>query len=288
MLFLVDTACYMCYNGFILQKHEVTLDKSEIVSEIIGLYDPHLPFHNRTLLSKALDVIDEYKPALVVLGGDIMELSKVSRHGKDPRTADSLPEALAETKKLLKDIRERAPESRIIYKEGNHDIRLQAYIAQNAPELALLPELELSNLLGLDDMDIEFHGYRTHLVVDGLCIRHGSRNGGESGYAAHAERRAAGGLSGMSGHVHRLAFVKSYGAAWVECGCLLDRKSRAFDYMGEIGTANWHNGFMYGFKVKTTTKNKKGRLSTQEQWILNPIEAFGPNDDSFILKGKLW
>jgi len=79
-----------------------------------------------------VDVANYIKPAAIIMNGDIIDGTRVSRHGRlrnqhAPRVKDELDEAKKQLGRLPL-VRHR------IITLGNHDIRLDSYLANQAPE----------------------------------------------------------------------------------------------------------------------------------------------------------
>jgi predicted phosphodiesterase len=134
------------------------------------LSDIHVPYHDRDSIMLAVERGADAD--LVILNGDITDCYEVSHFQPDPRKCN-FPEALHTTRELLKWIRSKFPKARIIYKEGNHEERLERYFTVRAPAVLGVEEFELKNLLKLFDLGIEWLGEKRPMRVGKLYVIHG-------------------------------------------------------------------------------------------------------------------
>lgn len=140
------------------QRHLITPAHRERVGieRAVILGDIHAPFHDPRAISIALAIVEDIQPEVIILNGDIIDLYAVSRFNKDPHRALMLQDELDETREVLSMIRNAAPSAQIVYVEGNHEARMRAYLISRASELAGLSALNLTSLLGLDALGIEY------------------------------------------------------------------------------------------------------------------------------------
>ena len=113
------------------------------------------PFWRRIFI----DTVARTQPDTVVLGGDIFDLAEFGRYSIDPRAWDVVTK-IQWVHGLLGDIREAAPDTEIVFIEGNHEHRLLRYLTDNAPALkVLLSDLHgwsVPKLLGLDKFEVRY------------------------------------------------------------------------------------------------------------------------------------
>lgn len=141
-------------NRHIIQaRHsEETVAENE---RVIVLTDIHVPYHDKLAVEAALFYAEQFQPTTVVLLGDVIDFYKISRFIKKPKSHDVDVEISA-TRKFLEDLRNRFPEARIIYKQGNHEERLEKYIISNAVELYSLINTLLHKELSFKELNIEY------------------------------------------------------------------------------------------------------------------------------------
>lgn len=119
--------------------------------------DLHIPYHDERAWALVLRLAQELKPDLVFVGGDFLDCYALSRYDKDPRRAFNFPRELRKGRKELRALRSAVGGSaRIVFKEGNHEVRLPRYIRAKAPELYPLKELRVNRLLRLWETNTEW------------------------------------------------------------------------------------------------------------------------------------
>jgi len=117
--------------------------------------DTHFTFQNNNNLEIILEKAEQEQVSCIILNGDILDFYKLSKYTIDPNKKDANEEIIA-VEKFLSNIRLRFPKIHIIYKEGNHEQRLQKTILQKVPELYnILGEL-LYQKLNLEKYNIEY------------------------------------------------------------------------------------------------------------------------------------
>lgn len=181
--------------------------------------DFHSQFVDPFALQVFLDSIDIVKPDLVVLNGDVVEFSSVSRHTKMPGAANLSLQGEIDfcRENILRPVRERAGDVPVTWHIGNHEHRLVRYLADVAPDLAELRCLDWKTLFTIDDLGIEmiFGGdfmapaqwqrrndveKRTwRIYYDSWAVTHGNSTSRHSA----AQELSRFGISGTSGHSHR-------------------------------------------------------------------------------------
>lgn len=172
-------------------------------------------FGDERAMAAALAVLRAANPHEVVWGGDVIDLAAQSRHAQHPGFARMTQRAIDRTGKHLSEVRCILPKSKMWYFEGNHDMRLQTYILQNAMAAAglrragkpdLPPAMSMENLLGLDELDITYvGGYPAGelWLGDDTVIIHGYSSGGRGSTAAKYLDDRYGTANVGFGHTHR-------------------------------------------------------------------------------------
>lgn len=196
--------------------------------------------HDRKAMQLVERFMEAWKPTDIWYNGDILDGHQVStRFCRDPRQALGLHQDVREMRSLLQEHHRAHPEARKRFLMGNHDIRVENFLAEKALALADLPELQVGVLFGLDALGIEVYPYKERVeLCPGVFVTHGEVARKGSGQSARAQHR---GLSGISGHTHRLGHVWETDLRgtieWVEGGCLC---SLTPDY---IAAPDWQQGF---------------------------------------------
>lgn len=222
---------------------QARLVKSKSRELVIFLSDLHFPYQDADLVRSALDLIRDLRPDRVVLNGDLNDFFQLSRFNKDGSRIDDLQDEIDQANDFRAAVREASPEAIIDETEGNHDNRVISYVRANARALASLRALEPANLFLARELEINRHPGCGFLLRPDFLVKHGTFVRGEAGASAKAELLASG-ISGISGHVHRLATYRRAGYVtrqWTEQGCLCRIDP---DYIP--GRPNWTQGCAVG------------------------------------------
>ena len=136
------------------------------------LSDMHVPFHNNAAVLAAVKDGIAAKCDTVILNGDFMDCFAGGFYRKDPRDIDFKNEILMGVA-VLEWLCAQFPKARIIFKEGNHDERLEAYLIDKAPILLDLAVCSWPSLLQFDRLKIEHVKNNRPIRVGKLNILHG-------------------------------------------------------------------------------------------------------------------
>jgi hypothetical protein len=139
--------------------------------KVLILSDIHIPYHDEVAVAAALAHGKKKKPDVIILNGDIGDFYGVSRHDKDPRR--SLADELDAIRQFLFHLRKQFPSTRILYKIGNHEARMEMFLVKNAPVLLGVSDFELPVLLKFDELQIELVPSLTLIRLGSLPIYHG-------------------------------------------------------------------------------------------------------------------
>jgi len=124
------------------------------------------PFHDRQALDIALQVAATYQPDLIVVLGDLLDMSRwTMRFAAEPEFYFATQPALLEAHWWLRRLREFCPDATIVYLEGNHEKRMRDYIRDQMMEAYQLrrvadefPVLSLPHLLDLSSLQVDWIG----------------------------------------------------------------------------------------------------------------------------------
>ena len=136
---------------------------------IMVINDVHIPKHNKEVSNIALNQLKYYDT--LIINGDLIDFEGVGRYKKHPKQMQIEDEAKV-VRGILKRIRNKF-DGRIIYKQGNHEKRLDDYIWLNAEALFGVEALNVRELLKLDDFGITPVHYNQLIKVNDLFIMHG-------------------------------------------------------------------------------------------------------------------
>ena len=185
-----------------------------------------------------LEILMDLEPEVVIDNGDSWDGAAVSRHA--PTTWEHLPTLREELDNLhdhMEMIEEAAGDADLYRNIGNHDLRFEAKLAQQAPEMKGMPYTTISEL---------FAGWRHNYSVclsDELIVKHRWHSGMHAAY----NNVLKAGKSIATGHTHRLQ-VRPYsdysGTRYgIETGTIADPYGPQFSY-GEDNPRDWHPGFV--------------------------------------------
>lgn len=166
------------------------------------LSDLHIPYHDPATVRRAVAEAKRQDVTGVLLNGDVLDFYQVSKYSRDP----SKPRVKAEVEKgreFFAWVRAEFPRARLIFKYGNHDERLALYLADRAPELFDLDDLQLDRLLRLADVGVEWVGDKRAVHLGRLPVFHGHEFRGGQGVNPARWLFLQITSTGACGHFHR-------------------------------------------------------------------------------------
>ena len=214
------------------------------------VYDPatnaHLirkvAVHDSRALAAAELFMRSWQPTHIHLNGDLIDFPQFSRFDKEDYENEGLEQDILGLRVILKRIRRNHPDAQIDYELGNHEERLERYMRQNAPALRWLTSLTFHAIFEAKELGITIYPYRERVpILPGVLeITHGDKIAQKSGYTG--QRMLEAGVSGVSGHVHRLGMVfrttRTGMTVWAEGGCLCSLEP------SYVNSPNWQQGIV--------------------------------------------
>lgn len=225
--------------------------------------DAHIPLINETFWAHLLDLIRRIRPDYIVINGDWLNFSQLSRHSiqsieelQQPSPQEEVDQGYIRGKQLRAAA---GKDCEILMIEGNHDKWLERHGVQNNPTTTVLtqgcdesveergPRLHaIPHLLRMDEWGCQWVGNYPHgkiEVNERLRILHGHVVRKGAGSSPHGAMERADHAT-VSSHTHRLAIVNkriittrsSYIVQGGESGCLCDLDAI---YMPD---QDWQNG----------------------------------------------
>lgn len=183
----------------------------------IVLPDIQYPYHDELALSKIIKVIEKVQPDAIFQIGDAIDFPQVSRWSKGTagEYAPTLQLHIEGFKGVLRRLREAAPDSKITWLEGNHDLRIKDFIKQYAAPLATLDALTMDSLFDLTNIDVSYIKGPVRVGTNTYAV-HGHESGG---YSAQPQawdlkfiRRYGSDKNIIFGHTHQPYLVtRAYG-----------------------------------------------------------------------------
>jgi len=213
----------------------------------VQLPDSHGDLIDWSAAEATLAFVRFYRPTRIFMTGDHVDFAAFSRFDKPPTDIGRILDDLAALRKYLALIRQSAPNAHIEYLKGNHEARFARFLWKNEVAAAMLKAkgMDLPTFLELGDFNIQWVESGAVMVNERFMAKHGHMVRARSGYTATGELERNG-ISGISGHTHRLSQVYKRSRAgmmtWAEggCTCLYDP-----DYM-EGQTSDWQQGLSFG------------------------------------------
>lgn len=112
-------------------------------NNVLLLSDIHIPYHDIPTLSKAIEYGKKQKINCIFINGDLTDFYQISDFVKLERRR-SVKGELAATREFLRVLNKEFPNVPMYLLKGNHDNRLEKYLAVKAPELLDMEEYRLS------------------------------------------------------------------------------------------------------------------------------------------------
>jgi hypothetical protein len=214
-------------------------------TEQCGYVNINRTAHDRRALAAVEAFMRDWKPTHIWLNGDMLDAPQLSRFDKETYDSEGLEQDLLGVRAIIRRIRRTHPDAELHYLLGNHEERIERYLRANAPALRWLTSLTYQHIFDAKEINLTIYPYRERVpILPGIFeITHGDKIAQKSGYTAH--RMLEAGVSGVSGHVHRLGAVYKTTrvgmTTWVEGGCLCDLDP---SYMVN---PNWQQGFVTAY-----------------------------------------
>lgn len=194
--------------------------------------DVHVPDYDIRIFNLILKFIAHYQPDYLDILGDFINFTKISKFDQDPYYKTDLADEIKESQGVLKQLVDTAKKAnkdvQITYFEGNHEARIQKYLSKNAAQLADLTTdgeyiISVPHLLELKKLGVKWSPQERIVIRHNTIFTHGVNTRIKSGFAAHANIDKFG-LSGFSGHSHKLCLVTRTQSGntkfWIESGCV--------------------------------------------------------------------
>lgn len=223
------------------------------VEKWILIPDVHVPYHDATALRLVLEAAKAIGATRCVQLGDLMDCYSVSRYPKDANRRSSIQWEIEETNKVLDSLDAAFPDGRVITL-GNHDVRLEKYVATYAPAIGAL--YSMPELLRLKERGWQVTPYLQSARIGDLDVTH------EMGFAgAHASHRnlSVTSRSTAHGHTHRVSMaaagdIDGSVRVGMSCGWL-----GSFDAIDYAHRQRAYRETTHGFGVAYVDKSDGGR-----------------------------
>lgn len=196
-------------------------DLRVFTGKVLVCSDLHIPYHDTEAVNALMRLLRSNKFHTIILNGDMIDCTRLSTKFHNPTKTffDDELEIMRQFISMIK-YESKNPKINIMYNLGNHENRMNKYLAERAPELynVFTP---FEKILDVDGIDI----CGSIIINDGLIVKHGNLVRKDCGQTAMGEMLREF-RSGVSGHTHRLCRVhyrtRDDVRTWIECGCLCD------------------------------------------------------------------
>lgn len=206
--------------------------------------DFHIPYETENL-SLFKKFLKDLKPDELIINGDFIDAHHLSVHPKVPGLLYDFPAEAEIAAEILNQLCRLAKKT--VFLQGNHDARIEKYIALNAPQFfSLAPDTQA--ILRLAALGIEYipeHVYQAYKPFDSdVIIRHTPPAGGKN-CASAALREAHRNI--IFGHTHRIQEYVTRDAEGrtlfsVSGGCMCNTEAKTMQYVK--GHKEWGVGFV--------------------------------------------
>jgi len=189
------------------------------LDELIAVInDLHIPYHDSRSLELVFDCLRDIKPDKLIILGDMVDFDalKSDRFRNDVEEIN-LQYELDQTYEILNQISQLPIQERIFIK-GNHEERLERYLAKEARSLSSLKSLSLEELLKLEDFKFEFVNDRFS-KYRGVLYSHIDRTSKYGGYSAK-NIGVEYAMDVVHAHTHKAGMVRLNDFTFIDNGCL--------------------------------------------------------------------
>lgn len=212
---------------------------------MLFLPDTHSPYHDKRAYNLVERVVEKVRPKKCVIGGDFPDFYAISQHSKDPKREDRFEREVAITKRLLRRVESWGFNDKY-YIEGNHENRLDRYIADRAPEMDGI--VSTDSLLELTKHNWKVTPYKDHTQVGRVYVTHDL---GKAGANAVRDAMTSYQDNIVINHLHRLIYLVEGNAKGVPhvaaCFGWLGDVTKV-DYMYRVkANRDWALGFGIGY-----------------------------------------
>lgn len=141
-------------------------------NNVLVISDLHVPYHDIEALSVAIDYGKKHNINAILINGDLVDFFQISRFMRTKRKR-SVAQELEAVRDILDVLNREFPNVPIVYLKGNHCNRLEAYLADKAPELLDCEEFRLEELLEAKKHNMIVLEDNTLVKVGKLNVSHG-------------------------------------------------------------------------------------------------------------------
>lgn len=213
---------------------------------VLFIPDVHVPFHDKKAWAIVLDVVATWKPDVIAIAGDFIDNYAISAHSKDyGRVANwqlELDEANKELNAIETAARKANPKVSFIFTAGNHEFRMDRFLAERVPEDNRRHN-DMRTLLRMYERGWKWVAYGDFTRLGKMCLTHDVE--GKAGKTAVAQALNDFHTNVVIGHLHRMSVV----------------------YEGDA-RGQTHVGACFGWLGDAQFANYKSRIKANRDWTL--------------------
>jgi predicted phosphodiesterase len=207
----------------------------------IVISDVHYPFHDE-VYEKVKEYIVSEQPEYLIVNGDWIDAFSVSTHPRHYDIRVSLVDEIEWLKKEMTWLHKNLPKTKKYYIIGNHEHRINAYVARNAFEMIGVSGVDFRDQIDIEGWDIVYSGIKeSDMMHWGYAVGHYDKASANAGYCVTRLMMSLG-TNVIQAHGHKNAMVtrrtKNGLFFGFESGCL-----RTLDTEYSIHS-NWGHGFV--------------------------------------------
>jgi predicted phosphodiesterase len=205
--------------------------------------DCHHPAVDKNAWKLVLKVAKDIRPETIVTLGDFGDFASVMTHQKSAEQRQiRLVDEVADVEKALDQLDAVGAKTKV-FVEGNHEYRVERYIADKAPDL--FGVTDIPKLLDLKKRGWKFVPYRKNFKLGKINVTHDL---GKAGANAHRDAMVRQHDNVVIGHTHRFAYeVRGTATGTPYLGAMfgwLGDRVAAAGYIHETASAtDWALGF---------------------------------------------
>jgi len=139
---------------------------------ILLISDLHIPYHNISAVTIALDYGKKEKVNTIFINGDLIDCHAVSKFESDPKKR-SIKEEFDATKEFLVQLRKAFPKALIYWLKGNHCIRWEKFLYSKVREIWNDDYFFLEERLQLNSVGVKILDDKVLVKAGKLSITHG-------------------------------------------------------------------------------------------------------------------
>lgn len=196
---------------------------------LLILPDVHAPWHCKKSFDLVCKVGKAVKFDRLITMGDFADCADISFHERDLDNRLSFADEMLEVNKCL-DRLDALGIPKKTYIMGNHEVRLDRYLAGKAPALARLPGMTMRDQLRLDKRGWQYVPYRQDVKIGKLYLTHDE---GAAGPLAAMTARSTYGTNIVIGHCHSMTTVYTGNAQGETFG------GHSFGWLGSAPSAKY-------------------------------------------------